>query len=54
VIRGSKIEELEPAVHSRVTSLGAAGLVRLDGAIDLTSNVRELLDQAQRLPSPGG
>jgi hypothetical protein len=46
VISRGEIEQLEATVHSRVTSLGAAGIMRVDRPLHLTANVRELLDQA--------
>ena len=46
MISRGEIEQLEGTVQSRVTSLGAAGLMRFDGPVHLTANVRELLDQA--------
>ena len=41
-----EIEQLKAAIHGRVTSVDAAGLVRIDRAVHLASNVGELLDQA--------
>jgi hypothetical protein len=46
MISRGEIEQLKTAVHSSVTSLGAAGLMCFDGPLHLTTNVRKLLDQA--------
>jgi hypothetical protein len=46
MISRGEIEQLKTAVHSSVTSLGAAALMRSDRPLHLTPDVRELLDQA--------
>lgn len=51
VVGGRQIEQLEAAVHCGVTPVVMARLVRLDRTIHLAPDIRELLDQGQRLPA---